>query len=135
MSYEEIQVKYPKEFAYRDQDKYNYRYPRGESYQDLVHRLEPIIMELERKGNVLVICHQAVMRCLMAYFLDKPHSELPYINCPLHTVCKLTPQAYGCKVETFPLKIPAVDTFRPKPKTVSLTRSDSEALEDLPQHY
>lgn len=28
-------------------------------------------MELERQGNVLVICHQAVMRCLLAYFLDK----------------------------------------------------------------
>lgn len=29
-------------------------------------------MELERQENVLVICHQAVMRCLLAYFLDKP---------------------------------------------------------------
>lgn len=28
-------------------------------------------MELERQGNVLVVCHQAVMRCLLAYFLDK----------------------------------------------------------------
>lgn len=37
----------------------------------MVQRLEPVIMELERQGNVLVICHQAVMRCLLAYFLDK----------------------------------------------------------------
>lgn len=43
-----------------------------QSYEDLVHRLEPVIMELERQENVLVICHQAVMRCLLAYFLDKP---------------------------------------------------------------
>lgn len=28
-------------------------------------------MELERQENVLVICHQAVMRCFLAYFLDK----------------------------------------------------------------
>lgn len=28
-------------------------------------------MELERQEKVLVICHQAVMRCLLAYFLDK----------------------------------------------------------------
>lgn len=41
------------------------------SYEDLVQRLEPVIMELERQENVLVICHQAVMRCLLAYFLDK----------------------------------------------------------------
>jgi broad specificity phosphatase PhoE len=135
MSYEEIQSVYPKEFAYRDQDKFHYRYPRGESYQDLVHRLEPVIMELERQKNVLVICHQAVMRCILAYFLNKTTGELPYIECPLHTVVKLTPQAYGCKMEKFPLDIPAVDTYRPKPKVVNLKRSDSEALQNLPEHF
>ncbi|KAK2105511.1 hypothetical protein P7K49_015025 [Saguinus oedipus] len=45
--------------------------PSAQSYQDLVQRLEPVIMELERQENVLVICHQAVLRCLLAYFLDK----------------------------------------------------------------
>ncbi|KAI3370389.1 hypothetical protein L3Q82_025158, partial [Scortum barcoo] len=94
MMYEEIQEHYPLEFALRDQDKYRYRYPKGESYEDLVQRLEPVIMELERQENVLVICHQAVMRCLLAYFLDKTAEELPYLKCPLHTVLKLTPVAY-----------------------------------------
>lgn len=42
-----------------------------QSYEDLVQRLEPVLMELERRENVLVICHQAVMRCFLAYFLDK----------------------------------------------------------------
>lgn len=28
--YEEIQQRYPLEFALRDQDKYRYRYPKGE---------------------------------------------------------------------------------------------------------
>lgn len=28
--YEEIQDRYPLEFALRDQDKYRYRYPKGE---------------------------------------------------------------------------------------------------------
>ncbi|XP_014749517.1 PREDICTED: 6-phosphofructo-2-kinase/fructose-2,6-bisphosphatase-like [Sturnus vulgaris] len=101
MTYEEIQEHYPKELALRDQDKYRYRYPKGESYEDLVQRLEPVIMELERQENVLVICHQAVMRCLLAYFLDKSADELPYLKCPLHTVLKLTPVAYG---ETPPKK-------------------------------
>eukprot|EP00061_Rhincodon_typus_P016596 g44901.t1 len=30
MTYEEIQMNYPAEFALRDQDKYRYRYPKGE---------------------------------------------------------------------------------------------------------
>ncbi|XP_012590259.1 PREDICTED: 6-phosphofructo-2-kinase/fructose-2,6-bisphosphatase 2 [Condylura cristata] len=92
--------------------------PRGkqpQSYQDLVQRLEPVIMELERQGSVLVICHQAVMRCLLAYFLDKGAEELPYLRCPLHTIFRLTPVAYGCKVETIKLNVDAVDTHRDKP--------------------
>lgn len=32
MTYEEIQERYPQEFALRDQDKYRYRYPKGEVY-------------------------------------------------------------------------------------------------------
>lgn len=71
MTYEEIASKYPEEFKNRDLDKFHYRYPRGESYEDLVARLEPVIMELERQKNVFVIGHQAVLRCLLAYFLDK----------------------------------------------------------------
>ncbi|TSY83930.1 6-phosphofructo-2-kinase/fructose-2,6-bisphosphatase 2 [Bagarius yarrelli] len=115
MTYEMIQNAFPEEFALRDQDKYHYRYPGGESYQDLVQRLEPVIMELERQGNVLVICHQAVMRCLLAYFLDKNADDLPYLKCPLHTVLKLTPVAYGCKVEMFYLNVEAVNTHRDRP--------------------
>ena len=30
LTYKEIQEKFPEEFALRDQDKYHYRYPRGE---------------------------------------------------------------------------------------------------------
>ncbi|XP_017265213.1 6-phosphofructo-2-kinase/fructose-2,6-bisphosphatase 2 [Kryptolebias marmoratus] len=115
MTYKMIEEQYPEEFAMRDQDKYHYRYPGGESYQDLVQRLEPVIMELERQGNVLVICHQAVMRCLLAYFLDKGAEDLPYMKCPLHTVLKLTPVAYGCKVEMFDLKVESVNTHKNRP--------------------
>ena len=38
-------------------------------------RLESVIMELERQENVLVVGHQAVLRCVLAYFLDKPGGE------------------------------------------------------------
>lgn len=41
--------------------------------------------------------------------------ELPYLQVPLHTVIKLTPVAYGCRVEYIKIPIEAVDTHRPKP--------------------
>jgi len=134
MTYEEIQEKYPEEFARRDQDKYHYRYPRGESYEDLVTRLEPVIMELERQHNVLAVCHQAVMRCLLSYFLDTPAAQMPYLKVPLHTVYKLTPIAYGCRVEKFALDVPCVNTHREKPSDVSVDRISARALETVPAH-
>ena len=115
LTYEQIASQYPEDYAARDADKYNYRYRGGESYADLVHRLEPVIMELERVENILIISHQAIIRVILAYFLDKPAEEMPYIQVPLHTLIKLTPKAYECGFEVFPLPIPAVDTFRPKP--------------------
>ncbi|GAB6023015.1 hypothetical protein CHUAL_007105 [Chamberlinius hualienensis] len=116
MTYEEIRDKLSKDFEARDENKFSYRYPRGESYEDLVTRLEPVIMELERRQNIMVISHQAVIRCLLAYFIDKTSEELPYIKVPLHTVVKLTPIAYGCKVEYIPLGPESVDTHRDKPE-------------------
>lgn len=159
LTYKEIDERYPEQFKLREADKYQYRYPSGESYEDLVARLEPVIMvscrffysffihfykvsltpclcfgvfhhigvwnapedvdrgddfsgahrnaiknqccllcplgfacfvlppkmllfvlgsacfqELERQENVLVVSHQAVIRCLLAYFLDKDES-------------------------------------------------------------
>ncbi|XP_055337675.1 6-phosphofructo-2-kinase/fructose-2,6-bisphosphatase-like isoform X2 [Paramacrobiotus metropolitanus] len=132
LTYAEIQQLYPVEFANRDADKFHYRYPGGESYEDVVARLEPVIIELERQNNVLVIGHQAILRCLLGYFLNQPAEQLPYQNVPLHTVVKLTPRAYGCDMDLIPLNVEAVDTHRPRPKNVSAVRSRDEALETTP---
>lgn len=61
-----------------------------QSYEDLVHRLEPVIMELERQENVLVVCHQAVMRCLLAYFLDKPAGTETHVAWTHSSSCNIS---------------------------------------------
>ena len=104
MTYEEVEAKFPEEFVHRSNNKLGYRYPRGESYIDVIQRLEPVIFELERqKHPVLVIGHQAVLRCLYAYFLEKDASECPYLPIPMHTVLEIEPKAYGCVERQFPL--------------------------------
>ncbi|CAM9301824.1 unnamed protein product, partial [Hapterophycus canaliculatus] len=100
----QVKSSFPQEYAAREQDKLRYRYPRGESYLDIIARLEPVIFEMERqKAPILIIAHQAVLRCLYAYFLDLPSEEIPYLSIPLHTVIKLTPQAFGCSEKRFKL--------------------------------
>jgi 6-phosphofructo-2-kinase/fructose-2,6-biphosphatase 2 len=99
MTYEEIEEIFPEDFANRDADKFNYRYRGGESYRDVVVRLEPVIMELERQENVLVVCHQAILRCVLGYFMSLPQEELPYVDIPLHTV--LPPLTFGGNITDF----------------------------------
>lgn len=114
LTYAQIAEKYPDDFKARDDDKFNYRYRGGESYRDVVIRLEPIIMEIERSENVLIITHQAIVRCIFSYFMEVDQSKSPWMEVPLHTLMKLTPKAYGTQVEKFKANIPAVSTWRPQ---------------------
>lgn len=120
MTYAEIAVKYPEEYAARSADKLNYRYPQGgESYMDVIARIEPCILELERMCTpVLLVVHRAVARCFYSYFLDLSPTEIPHLDIPLHTVLKLVPKAYGCDVTRYKLGVESVDDKQcssPKP--------------------
>jgi len=98
MSYDQIKVRFPQEYRARMKDKLRYRYPRGESYFDVITRLDPVIFELERqKEPLLIVGHLAVLRCLYAYFLDLPIEELPFLTINSNTLIRLDPKAYGCK--------------------------------------
>ncbi|KAE8744819.1 hypothetical protein FOCC_FOCC008543 [Frankliniella occidentalis] len=135
LTYEEMQEKYPQEFAWRDRDKLRYRYPWGESYVDICRRLEPVLLELERTTNVLVVAHQAVLRCMLGYFLNKDPEELPYLNVPLHTVIKLTLEGFTYRMETMRLNVECVDTYRKQPRNCSDVRTADDALKTVPKHY
>jgi broad specificity phosphatase PhoE/predicted kinase len=116
MTYAEIANVMPEEYRGRTMDKFRYRYPRGESYQDVIQRLEPVIFELEReRAPVVVIGHQAVLRALYAYMMDRPPNECPFVSIPLHTVLELEPTAYGCderRIELPPAPVSPEDQER-----------------------
>ncbi|GFP80598.1 6-phosphofructo-2-kinase/fructose-2 6-bisphosphatase [Phtheirospermum japonicum] len=88
----------------RKKDKLRYRYPRGESYLDVIQRLEPVIIELERqRAPVVVISHQAVLRALYAYFADRPLKEIPHIEMPLHTIIEIQMGVTGVQEKRYKL--------------------------------
>lgn len=104
MTYPQIARTLPQEFAARKADKFRYRYPRGESYEDVIARLEPAIIEIERQRSpVLVVAHQAVLRALYAYFTEVAPETCPHLSVPLHAVIRLVPGAYGCSESRTPL--------------------------------
>ncbi|TNE92473.1 MAG: fructose-2,6-bisphosphatase [Deltaproteobacteria bacterium] len=102
LTYDEFHRRYPDDFASRKADKLRFRYPRGESYQDVVRRVEPVIVEIERQRRpLMIVAHQAVLRALYGYFLDKAPESVPHLDVPLHTVIELTPHAYGASERRF----------------------------------
>ncbi|KAK7276021.1 hypothetical protein RIF29_17152 [Crotalaria pallida] len=104
MTYEEINKNMPEEYESRKKDKLRYRYPRGESYLDVIQRLEPVIIELERqRAPVVVVSHQAVLRALYAYFTDRPLKEIPTIEVPLHTIIEIHLGATGVQEKRYKL--------------------------------
>ncbi|GIL90017.1 hypothetical protein Vretifemale_17742 [Volvox reticuliferus] len=107
MTYEQIAKNYPQEYEMRKKDKLRYRYPSGESYMDVIQRVEPVIIELEReRESVLVVAHQAVLRAVYAYFMNVPPEDIPQLSMPLHTLIELTPMPDGTMSEQrFPVDV------------------------------
>lgn len=92
MTYSEIRERYPNEAQERSVNKLRYRYPEGESYVDVIQRLEPVIFAIEKtKEPIIIVAHKGVIRCLYAYFCNNDTEEIPQLEIPLHTVIKLIP--------------------------------------------
>mmetsp|Transcript_21416 Transcript_21416/g.50815 ORF Transcript_21416/g.50815 Transcript_21416/m.50815 type:complete len:161 (-) Transcript_21416:255-737(-) len=91
LTYEEVASRHQDEAFLRKVDKIGYRYPRGESYYDIISRLDPLVHELESYHEpILIVSHQAVLRMMYAYFKGSDRMDAPRISIPLHTVIKLT---------------------------------------------
>jgi broad specificity phosphatase PhoE len=106
MTYADIEQAYPEEFTMRKEDKLGYRYPRGESYLDVISRLDPLVHELESYSEpVMIVGHQAVLRLIYAYFTGKPREACPRLSIPLNTIIKLTPRTHDCEEERISIDI------------------------------
>jgi len=99
--YAKIQRDFPQIWSQRQEDPLYFRYPGAgaESYADVIGRLRPIIIELERqRRSVLVISHLAVQRCIYGYFTGCPMEELPNLQMDMHSVIELQPGPFGSTV-------------------------------------
>ena len=94
LTFEEIATLQPAVYAARKQHKLLYRWPGlgGECYVDLIRRLRPVILELERrKEHVLLVTHRAVVRVLLSYFLDLRRDDLAEMVIPKNWGFSLEP--------------------------------------------
>eukprot|EP01065_Artemidia_motanka_P000822 TRINITY_DN1038_c0_g1_i1.p1 TRINITY_DN1038_c0_g1~~TRINITY_DN1038_c0_g1_i1.p1 ORF type:complete len:948 (+),score=347.16 TRINITY_DN1038_c0_g1_i1:54-2846(+) len=71
LTLQQIREQFPELWRKRQEDKYNYGWPRGESYADVNARLEPVILDLHKaESPTLVIAHLHTIRGLYAYLAE-----------------------------------------------------------------
>ena len=65
-------------------------------------RLEPTLIELEReKEDLLIIGHASVIRCMLAYLIGLPASEIPAIEIARGDLIEVVPTSYGVHSQAF----------------------------------
>lgn len=104
LTYNCISTQHPKEYASRKHDKLHYRYPGpgGEGYLDVINRLRPVIVELERMtDHVLLVGHRSVARVLLAYFRGLNREEVADLDVPIGMLYCLEPKPYGVDFKAF----------------------------------
>lgn len=71
-------------------------------------RLEPIILELEREQNdLLIIAHESVLRVLYAYLMHCSAMDIPKLKFHRNQIIEIIPAAY--QNEAIKIRIPGVD--------------------------
>lgn len=104
LTYNCISTQYPEEYRSRKADKLHYRYPGpgGEGYLDIINRLRPVIVELERMtDHVLLVGHRSVARVLIAYFRGLKREEVADLDVPLGMLYCLEPKPYGVEFKAY----------------------------------
>jgi len=90
LTYVDVKNMYPEIYTERKKNKYYYRYPGGESYNDLLIRLKPVFDIINNtKTTIVIVAHQAIIRIIYGELMNINKLEQPYISIPLHTIIQL----------------------------------------------
>lgn len=77
-------------------DKVHHRVTGGESLSDVVARLTPLVIELERQRRpVLAVTHLSTLQVLLCYFRGTPLQEAVDLTVPMNVLIELVPHQYG----------------------------------------
>ncbi|KAI9892371.1 MAG: hypothetical protein M1814_001573 [Vezdaea aestivalis] len=133
MSESAIRREFPDEVTKHEQDPYHHRYPRAESYHDLAVRLEPIILELEREQNdLLIIAHESVLRVLYGYLMACNAADIPTLEFLRNEIIEIIPASYNNVAKR--IHIPDLpDELNPdSPENIKIPVPPSGQLSPLP---
>lgn len=98
----EIEDQWPGAMANRENDKWRWRFPGGESYEDAATRAANALRELTGRSSSrpLVVTHEMIGRMLIGALLELPSEEALQWSLRQGTVLRIQPQAGRAEVLT-----------------------------------
>jgi 6-phosphofructo-2-kinase / fructose-2,6-biphosphatase 4 len=97
---DELNKKYHADYLKHKADPYHHRYPRAESYHDLALKIEPLILEMEKLSeDILVIADETVIRIFYGYLMAANANDIPQIEFPQNEIIKITYHTYNNEIK------------------------------------
>ena len=142
MSEDDFRYLHPTDYMESLQNKLSFRYPGlgGESYLDVISRLRPIIIELERlQDHVLIISHRVIIRVLLCYFMNLNKEMLTELDVQHNYVYCIEPKPYGLDLKIWHydqvtdmfIEVDVAEIMKRKRKRGSVVLDDVERLRRL----
>lgn len=111
MRYEDIRRTMPEVTRGRNADKFNYRYPEGESYAMVQERVERGVRRalfLSGGTPTCIVGHQAINRVILSMFLRQRPEDIPYMFVPQNQYYRIECTPKVRHVERVPYDMPRV---------------------------
>lgn len=88
-TYDQVKMQWPIIYELRQNDKFNYSWPGGESYRQMIIRLESIFVKIKQSEiPIVIVAHQAVCRAIYAYLINIEPEKCIEIDIMSHTIYK-----------------------------------------------
>lgn len=98
-----------------------------QSYHDLAVRLEPIILELERQQeDLLIIAHESVLRVLYGYLMACNATDIPSLSFPRNEIIEIIPASYNNEATSIPIPDLPLQIIPPSPEDLKIPVPPSE---------
>ncbi|TMW59533.1 hypothetical protein Poli38472_004602 [Pythium oligandrum] len=105
LSMDEMRQQMPEAYYAYMKNPWKTRFPGGESYYDLMLRVESVLIDIEQHtGPVAVVSHISTLQVLYSYFLGVPIENCSDLEIPFHSVLELVPNQDGWTTTVFNLR-------------------------------
>ncbi|GMM28485.1 6-phosphofructo-2-kinase [Martiniozyma asiatica (nom. inval.)] len=134
MSNSQFKHMHHEEYLESIKNKLSYRFPglTGESYLDVISRLKPIIIELERlKDHVLIVSHRIIIRVLLCYYMNLNKEMLTELDVQHGYVYCIEPKPYGMDLNVWKWDYQSGIFYEVDVSELMMRRRKSEVLNDV----